>query len=153
MSRLTLPALAALALVLVSQASPASNAGDLAGPDGPPRVPAPLRRAGHPLVFTDALVHLGARRPRRRPLPVPDRHLAKLPGRHTRVQGHACRPAAETVPRQLPWVTGEPYALWAHVRWISNNGLKATPWSTPSRMASIRAPACIGSMCSRTRTA
>ena len=27
---------------------------------------------------------------------------------------------AETVPRQLPWMTGEPYALWARVRWISN---------------------------------
>jgi hypothetical protein len=38
---------------------------------------------------------------------------------------------AETVPRQLPWVTGEPYALWAHVRWISANGLKATPWGAP----------------------
>ena len=36
---------------------------------------------------------------------------------------------AETVPRQLPWMTGEPYALWAHVRWISRDGKKATPWS------------------------
>jgi hypothetical protein len=38
---------------------------------------------------------------------------------------------AETVSRQLPWMTGSPYALWAHVRWISKNGLKATPWSSP----------------------
>ena len=38
---------------------------------------------------------------------------------------------AETVPRQMPWMTGSPYALWAHVRWISKDGTKATPWSVP----------------------
>ncbi len=38
---------------------------------------------------------------------------------------------AETISRQLPWVTGDPYALWAHVRWISNDGQRATPWSVP----------------------
>ena len=36
---------------------------------------------------------------------------------------------AETVPRQLPWMTGQPYALWARVRWISTNGQSATQWS------------------------
>jgi hypothetical protein len=35
------------------------------------------------------------------------------------------------VPHQLPWMTGQPYALWAHVRWESKNGKKVTPWSTP----------------------
>jgi hypothetical protein len=38
---------------------------------------------------------------------------------------------AETISRQLPWVTGDPYALWAHVRWISNDSQRATPWSKP----------------------
>jgi len=38
---------------------------------------------------------------------------------------------AETVARQLPWMTGSPYALWAHVRWISAGGILATPWSAP----------------------
>lgn len=36
-----------------------------------------------------------------------------------------------TVPRELPWMTGDPYALWAHVRWISSDGSSATRWSTP----------------------
>jgi hypothetical protein len=36
-----------------------------------------------------------------------------------------------TVPRQLPWMTGDPYALWAHVRWISADGQRATRWSAP----------------------
>ncbi len=38
---------------------------------------------------------------------------------------------AETISRQLPWVTGDPYALWAHVRWISSDSQRATPWSVP----------------------
>lgn len=38
---------------------------------------------------------------------------------------------AETISRQLPWMVGQPYALWAHVRWISDNGMSATPWSAP----------------------
>ena len=38
---------------------------------------------------------------------------------------------AETVGRQMPWMTGSPYALWAHVRWMSKDGLTATPWSVP----------------------
>ena len=38
---------------------------------------------------------------------------------------------AETISRQLPWMTGTPYALWAHVRWVSKNGSKATRWSKP----------------------
>jgi hypothetical protein len=38
---------------------------------------------------------------------------------------------AETIASQLPWMTGEPYALWAHVRWVSANGRKATRWSVP----------------------
>jgi len=38
---------------------------------------------------------------------------------------------AVAVAHQLPWMTGEPYALWAHVRWESANGKIVTPWSTP----------------------
>ena len=38
---------------------------------------------------------------------------------------------AVVIPRQLPWMTGSPYALWAQVRWITNNGLQATRWSKP----------------------
>ena len=37
---------------------------------------------------------------------------------------------AETISDQLPWMTGEPYALWAHVRWVSKDGKQATRWST-----------------------
>jgi hypothetical protein len=28
-------------------------------------------------------------------------------------------------------MTGVPYALWAHVRWVSANGKQVTPWSAP----------------------
>jgi hypothetical protein len=38
---------------------------------------------------------------------------------------------AETISRQLPWMVGQPYALWAHVRWVSDDGMSATRWSTP----------------------
>ena len=38
---------------------------------------------------------------------------------------------AVAVPLQLPWMTGVPYALWAHVRWESKNGKTVTPWSAP----------------------
>ena len=38
---------------------------------------------------------------------------------------------AVSVAHQLPWMTGVPYALWAHVRWVSGDGKQVTPWSTP----------------------
>jgi hypothetical protein len=38
---------------------------------------------------------------------------------------------AVAVAHQLPWMTGVPYALWAHVRWESANGKVVTPWSDP----------------------
>ncbi|HVC88785.1 MAG TPA: hypothetical protein VNC40_15355 [Gaiellaceae bacterium] len=38
---------------------------------------------------------------------------------------------ALAIAHQLPWMTGQPYALWAHVRWESKNGKTVTPWSTP----------------------
>jgi hypothetical protein len=38
---------------------------------------------------------------------------------------------AVAVAHQLPWMTGLPYALWAHVRWVSANGKIVTPWSEP----------------------
>jgi len=36
---------------------------------------------------------------------------------------------ALSIAHQLPWMTGLPYALWAHVRWVSSNGKIVTPWS------------------------
>jgi hypothetical protein len=38
---------------------------------------------------------------------------------------------AISIAHQLPWMTGLPYALWAHVRWVSDNGKVVTPWSEP----------------------
>jgi len=38
---------------------------------------------------------------------------------------------AVSIAHQLPWMTGVPYALWAHVRWSSPNGKQVTPWSSP----------------------
>jgi len=38
---------------------------------------------------------------------------------------------AVSIAHQLPWMTGVPYALWAHVRWVSANGKQITPWSAP----------------------
>ncbi len=37
---------------------------------------------------------------------------------------------AVSIPLQLPWMTGQPYALWAHVRAIAKNG-KISNWSVP----------------------
>jgi hypothetical protein len=36
---------------------------------------------------------------------------------------------ALSIAHQLPWMTGLPYSLWAHVRWISADGKTVTPWS------------------------
>ncbi|HEX5450362.1 MAG TPA: hypothetical protein VFW85_09930 [Gaiellaceae bacterium] len=38
---------------------------------------------------------------------------------------------AVSVNHQLPWMTGDPYALWARVRWESAGGKIVTPWSKP----------------------
>ena len=38
---------------------------------------------------------------------------------------------AIAIAHQLPWMTGFPYALWAHVRWVSKDGKRVTPWSAP----------------------
>jgi hypothetical protein len=38
---------------------------------------------------------------------------------------------ALAVAHQLPWMTGQPAALWAHVRWRSADGKVVTPWSKP----------------------
>ncbi len=38
---------------------------------------------------------------------------------------------AVSVAHQLPWMTGLPYALWAHVRWVSKDGKHTTAWSAP----------------------
>ena len=38
---------------------------------------------------------------------------------------------AVAVDHQLPWMTGDPYALWTRVRWQSAGGKIVTPWSKP----------------------
>src|SRR3984957_3177003 len=38
---------------------------------------------------------------------------------------------AVAIAHQLPWMTGDPDALWVHVRWESANGNIVTPWSKP----------------------
>jgi hypothetical protein len=38
---------------------------------------------------------------------------------------------ALSIAHQLPWMTGLPYALWAHVRWVSADGKQITPWGAP----------------------
>jgi hypothetical protein len=38
------------------------------------------------------------------------------------------RQPVASIPLQLPWMVGKPYALWAHVRAIGKNG-KTSPWS------------------------
>jgi hypothetical protein len=38
---------------------------------------------------------------------------------------------ALSIAHQLPWMTGLPFALWAHVRWVSKDGKQITPWSAP----------------------
>jgi hypothetical protein len=38
---------------------------------------------------------------------------------------------AVAIAHQLPWMTGDPDALWVHVRWESANGSIVTPWSKP----------------------
>src|SRR5476649_1067981 len=38
---------------------------------------------------------------------------------------------AVAIAHQLPWMTGQPDALWVHVRWESANGKTVTPWSKP----------------------
>src|SRR6516162_7735775 len=38
---------------------------------------------------------------------------------------------AVSVNHQLPWMTGNPYALWARVRWVGPHGKTFTQWSKP----------------------
>ena len=123
----------ALALALVPQALGGSS-GDLA-PGAPSGLRAFLLRADEPVI------HEYSRTPSFSWLPVPERgghyqfQLATSPkfGDSSLVFIDNKVPfAAETIQRQLPWMTGEPYALWAHVRWVSDNqATQATRWSAP----------------------
>jgi hypothetical protein len=45
-------------------------------------------------------------------------------------QANSVPQPAIAVPLQLPWMTGQPYALWAHVRFVSSDG-HVGPWSEP----------------------
>ena len=133
MPRLVLPAFVALALVLIGPATPAVQGGSVA-PGAPTGVHAFLLRSDEPIA------HAYPRTPSFTWQPAAER------GGHYQFELATSRSfddgtivfkdrkvliPAETVGRQLPWMTGSPYALWAHVRWISDNGLRATRWSTP----------------------
>jgi hypothetical protein len=132
MRRLAFPTLIAFSLVLVTQASSAVHSGSFS--QGPAGLRAFLLRADEPLAHDYSRTPSFAWR------------AVALAGGHYQFQIAVSKSfqdgtlvfkdmnvsqAAETVPRQLPWMTGQPYALWAHVRWISKDGKKATPWSVP----------------------
>ncbi len=131
MFRLALPALCAFALVLVAQATPApSRAGLVQGV--PTNLRAFLLRASEPVS------HTYSRTPSFTWQPVHEAgghyqfqiatSLSFQDGTLVFQNLNDSQPAL-TVPRQLPWMTGQPYALWARVRWISSNGQQATRWS------------------------
>ena len=133
MARRILPALAVLALVLTAQAAPAVHrTGTLS--EIPTDLHAFLLRANEPVSHTFART------------PAFTWKAVNLTGGHYQFQLATSRnfedatlvfkdanvsQPAETVTRQLPWLTGEPYALWARVRWMANNGTSATLWSKP----------------------
>ena len=130
MARRILPALAVLALVLTAQAMPAvHHTGTLS--EIPTDLHAFLLRANEPVepyVLADP--------------PAFTWKSVKLTGGHYQFQLSTSRnfedatlvfkdanvsQPAETVTRQLPWMTGEPYALWARVRWIRERRRKCHP--------------------------
>ena len=133
MARHILPALAVLALVLTAPATPAVHrTGTLT--EIPTDLHAFLLRANEPVNHTFSRT------------PAFTWKAVNLTGGHYQFQLATSRnfedatlvfkdanvsQPAETVTRQLPWLTGEPYALWARVRWMSNNGMSATLWSKP----------------------
>ncbi len=133
MARRILPALVALALVLTAQATPAvRHTGALS--EIPTDLHAFLLRANEPVSHTFSRT------------PAFTWKSVNLTGGHYQFQLATSRnfedatlvfkdanvsQPAETVTRQLPWLTGEPYALWARVRWIANNGASASLWSRP----------------------
>ncbi len=133
MARRILPALVVLALVLTAQATPAvRHTGTLS--EIPTDLHAFLLRANEPVSHTFSRT------------PAFTWKSVNLTGGHYQFQLATSRnfedatlvfkdanvsQPAETVTRQLPWLTGEPYALWARVRWIANNGASASLWSRP----------------------
>ena len=133
MARRILPALALLALVLTAQATPAVHrTGTLS--EIPTDLHAFLLRANEPVTHTFSRT------------PAFTWKAVNLTGGHYQFQLATSRnfedstlvfkdanvsQPAETVTRQLPWLTGEPYALWARVRWMASNGTSATRWSKP----------------------
>jgi hypothetical protein len=133
MARRILPALALLALVLTAQATPAVHrTGTLS--EIPTDLHAFLLRANEPVTHTFSRT------------PAFTWKAVNLTGGHYQFQLATSRnfedstlvfkdanvsQPAETVTRQLPWLTGEPYALWARVRWMASNGMSATRWSKP----------------------
>ena len=132
MPRFALLAGFAVALALIPQASGGSS-GSLV-PGAPKGLRAFLLRADEPIV------HEFSRTPSFSWLPVSEhggRYQFELASSRTFqdstivFKDSSVPFPAETISRQLPWVTGDPYALWAHVRWISNDSQRATPWSIP----------------------
>ena len=133
MPRFALTGALALALALVPSASPAASKDGVAA-GVPSALHAFLLRSDEPVV------HQYARTPSFAWLPAPER------GGHYQFELATSRGfqdgsivfkddkvliPAETIPRQLPWMVGDPYALWAHVRWVSSDELSATRWSAP----------------------
>jgi len=132
MPRFALLAGLALALGLIPQAS-GSNSGSLV-PGAPTGLRAFLLRADEPIL------HEFSRTPSFSWAPVAERggrYQFELASSRTFqdstlvFKDNSVPFPAETISRQLPWVTGDPYALWAHVRWISDDSQHATPWSRP----------------------
>ena len=133
MARLGLALCLALALGLTPAASPSAQSSGVA-PGAPANLHAFLLRADEPVLHTY---------PR-----TPSFAWSPAPERGGRYQFELATSSsfedssivfkdinvpipAVTVPRQLPWMTGSPYALWAHVRWISSDKRSATQWSVP----------------------
>ncbi len=133
MPRLALAACAALALVAAPAATSGGRGSSVAA-GVPTNLRAFLLRADEPIS------HAYARTPSFVWSPVPEHgghYQFELATSRSFEDGtivfrdtHVPIPA-ETIPRQLPWMTGDPYALWAHVRWISDDGRSATRWSKP----------------------
>jgi hypothetical protein len=131
--RLVLPTFAALALVLVSQAAPAVNSGAISR--GPAGLRAFLLQANEPVS------HDYSRTPSFAWEPVvggvAGHYQFQIATSQSFQDGTlvfkdmSVGQPAVTVARQLPWMTGQPFALWARVRWISKNGMSATNWSAP----------------------
>src|SRR5438105_6388142 len=128
-------AAAALALLLAAPVHGASRRAQAASPPAPAGLKAFLLRADEPAADTFPRTPSFAWTPYKTALRY-DFELAtsKTFDENTIVWtsnslGTKVQTPALSVPVSLPWMTGKPYALYAHVRAITHKGL--TPWSAP----------------------